>query len=507
MKKLITSIFLILFSISAVFADISIVADGAAQGVGGSAFLIENGSKSAIVDMGMFMDGEEEDDSGMDKRNFEIPQNFIDADALVLTHAHSDHIGRVPLLIALGFSGKIYSTKATKDLAYDFFGNGTGFEFIKRKWFWDKESLKKTKTAHWISDCRGKIKSLAESSKPLRIDELAKEAQSSFVICAICRRKEAQNIISRFIAVEYDKDMFISKSFSFRLIDAAHIPGSASIVFDIDGSRIVFSGDLGSGFSRLNGENNPAPKADAVFVEATNGAGGAIFNLKGFEVFHNDLTAQLSKGKIIWIPALSFNRTQKILYELKIMQDDKILDENIPIYSVSPSANRIISLYEREIKKEKSDWFAKEIYEKQTILPKNLSRKMPKFDKKMIILSSSGDMERGMSRRLYKDLGARDDVFMMIVNYVSPDSLAGKLLAGGADNIKRYGIFSDHPDPDGILRWLSNQDKDANIYLMHGGRNELLQLKSILEKNGWKNVHIVKVKEKISHKRTGRNEK
>jgi metallo-beta-lactamase family protein len=429
MKKFLVLLISILIS-SVVSADIYVTPFGAAGMVSGSSFLVERAADSVIVDCGLFM-GE---DSDSNKRNLKIPPKMLAADFLILTHAHTDHIGRVPFLFSKGFKGKVYSTKATRQLAFTFWTKG---------------------------------------------------------------KKQIQPF---YTAIDYDDKTKLFDKFYFTLSNSAHIPGSASILFEIDGKKILFSGDLGSGFSKLSGQPEIPSQADIVFIETTNAAIEQSFNEDDIETFHKDLLKALAKDKIVWIPALSFNRTQKILYELKTMQDDGSLDKDIPIYSLSPSANRINVLYEKQIKDKKAAWFTKEIYKKGTILPVNLQTKKPEFDKKMIVLSSSGDMDMGMSKQLLKLFLPRKDVFVMIVNYVSPTSAAGKLLQNKKMDIHRYGIFSGHPDSAGLLRWLSKQNKETSIYLIHGDKNAIVTMLDLLKENGWKNVKIAQLEKRIDIK-------
>ncbi|MDR2860619.1 MAG: MBL fold metallo-hydrolase [Elusimicrobiota bacterium] len=495
MKRIQFIVLFFLIFVNSAFAAVSVISYGGAQTVSGSSFLVERGKDSCLVDCGMFM-GEVSSD-----KNFEMPAELINAGALILTHAHTDHIGRVPLLIASGFKGKIYSTQATKYLALEFFRQGTGFEFIKREWFWFPENGKRSYTIHWRFECMNSLKQVKLLQKPMLLKEVRETYGMNFYLCKKCLKYETAEIEKLFITVKYNEEVTLFKDFKFKLINAGHIPGSASVFFEIEGKKILFSGDLGSGFSRLNAKAENPPKADYVFVESTNALIDESTEQSGFMIFRKDLMKALSEKKIVWIPALSFNRTQKVLYELKLMQDEKILDKNVPIYSVSPSANRINAIYEKEIKKEKAGWFAKEIYERGTLLPKNLKKSVSSFDKAMIILSSSGDMDAGMSKKLAGQLLTRDDVFIMIVNYVDPGSLAGNLIERNSFenkkvDIKRYHIFSGHPDIKGISAWLSSQDINSNIYLIHGEKESLMKMENILKRK-YRNVFIAKIKERI----------
>ncbi|MDR2708556.1 MAG: MBL fold metallo-hydrolase [Elusimicrobiota bacterium] len=491
MQKFRSVVLLLLFCFGLTNGEVFVTADGAAGMVSGSSFLLESDGVSCIIDAGMFMENEQ-----IEKRNFRIAPKFLNANALVLTHAHTDHIGRVPLLAASGFNGKIYATAATKALALEFFSNGTGADLIKRKWFWYDDNANK-KIAHWKDFCL-KDEKPQTVLNPINFIDFQKSRKGRWEICKICILSQTAEIEKLFVELEYGQVVELAENFSFKLLDAGHIPGSASVLFNVEETRILFSGDLGSGFLKLQSKSLAAPKSDFVFIETTNGNVESV-DENEFSAFRKDILNALNNSKIVWISALSFHRTQSLLYELKLMQDEGILNSNIPIYSLSPSANRITNLFEQEIVGQKRDWFAKEVYEKETLIPKNFKMQMPIFKGPMIIISSSGDMDMGMSKNLFLKLSPRKDVFMMVVNYVSPTSRAGILLANKEKfNIKKYNIFSGHPVLKEIFRWLENQDKkNTKLYLIHGELENMFSARQVFARAGFANVKILKIDERI----------
>ncbi|MDR1940913.1 MAG: hypothetical protein LBQ47_01125, partial [Endomicrobium sp.] len=279
-----------------------------------------------------------------------------------------------------------------------------------------------------------------------------------------------------------------------------------SVIFEAGGKKIVFSGDLGSGYSRLTGLPDIPQKADALFIEATYADDRHSLNFKDYEVFRKDLIKSVSKGKTVWIPALAFNRTQKVLYEINLMQKEGLLSKDIPVYSVSPSANVMNALYQKEALEKSGGWFLPEVYNGGSVLPKGLRQQMVRgYDAQMILLSASGDMDYGMSEKLAPVMLAKKDVSVMIVNYVSPQSAAARLLSGEYKSkikskalVKKYDIFSDHPDFSGISRWLENQDKDAFIYIIHSSRQNSLNMKKLLEDAGRSNASVALERRKIT---------
>jgi metallo-beta-lactamase family protein len=523
--KLFPAIFAVLFFLLPLFADISVTPYGAAETVSGSCFLLDTGDKKLIVDCGLFMSDAKDLDSDNNisakDKNFYIQKELIDAQSLFLTHAHLDHSGRIPLLIHQGFKGKIYSTKATKELAIALFKERNGFDLIKRKWFWAESQYEKSQgnnkpvIAHWTDECKRNIKSIGYFQDKILLQDLEKNEKVKFILCKNCCEREAEKISEKFVTVDYKEEIQFSNKLKVKFINAAHIPGSASIVFTIDKEKVCFSGDLGSGHSKFNGEFEIPEPVDLIFMEST--YGGKINNNidSEYEIFRKDLKKALKSGNKVWIPAFALNRTQEVLYELKLMQEEGYISKEIPIFSVSPSANAITALYQKEVSnkedKENEDtqreWFLDTVYQEKSILPENTRMQMIRnYNMQMILFSSSGDMDKGKSEQLAPIMLSDKDVFVMIVNYVDPASSAGILLQNKklrfnlkkvAAKIKKYNAFSDHADFEMLQKWLSKQNKDTKIYVIHSNKQNTEQTVNLLREKNWNRVYGAKLGERL----------
>ncbi|MDR0956787.1 MAG: MBL fold metallo-hydrolase [Endomicrobium sp.] len=509
MKKTILAVFFILLMFSIVFASVSVTHYGASKPVFGSCFLLETQNAKVIIDCGIFIRDDIINDSN--QKNLQILHKLIKAEAIFLTHAHLDHSGKIPLLVHEGFKGFIYSTEATKQLTLALFRNRKGFDLIKRKWFWSESQKIKVRSnhnvvvVHWTDDCKNNIKSIEYSKDEVTLDDLEKKEGIRFVLCKNCCEVETKKIAKHFVALKYNEDIKISDNLKAKFINAGHIPGSASIIFESDGKKMLFSGNLGSGYSRFNDEFSIPEAVDLIFMEAT--YCDKKNKMEHYNVFRNDLKKAISSKKIVWIPSLALNRTQKVLYELKLMQDAGILSKKIPIYSISSSANVITSLYQKEVSKKDvktslRDWFLEEVYRKGTILPVNVKLQMIRnYNTQMILLSSSGDMDRGLSEQLIPKMLMKKDVFVMIVSYVNPKSNAGLILQNkkthlGVKNIakvKKYDVFSDHADFCMLQKWLSKQNKNVKIYIIDSNKEHSQIIENLLKDEGWINVHFANV--------------
>ncbi|MDR1244224.1 MAG: MBL fold metallo-hydrolase [Endomicrobium sp.] len=507
MKKIILAFFSLIFFVKFAYTTVSVIPYGAAETVSGSCFLLGDENFSVVVDCGIFMS---EGLESVEDKNRNIDPKLVRAKVLCLTHAHLDHSGKIPLLISNGFNGTIYSTDATKEIALELFKNRNGFDLIKRKWFWSlsqKEKAKRGKSfviAHWRPECKKNIKSLEYSKDLGYLTDLEKQEGMKFLLCKNCCELETQEIEKYFVTVDYNLENKLFENLTVKFINAGHIPGSASLMFTLGDKKILFSGDLGSGYSRFNGMFDVPESADLIFMEATYGSSNKKSSNKQYDSFRKDLVKALSKNKIVWIPALSLNRTQKVLYELKLMHQEGLLSKQVPIYSISPSANSVTTLYQKELlySQGKRDWFLENVYQEGSILPTDTKLQMVRsYDKQMILFSSSGDLDKGKSYQLVPKMLSNKNVFVMLVNYVSPLSNAGLALKGKklhdsakcVASVKQYDIFSDHADFDMLQKWLLKQNKNVKIYIVHSSKQHSQDIIKALRKSGWQNVNSAKI--------------
>ncbi|MDR3253421.1 MAG: MBL fold metallo-hydrolase [Endomicrobium sp.] len=370
--------------------------------------------------------------------------------------------------------------------------------------------------AHWNESCKDDIKLIEYSDDKILLKDLEKKENIRFLLCKKCCKKEIENIKNKFITAEYNDNIKISDNITVKFINAGHIPGSASVIFTVGNQKVLFSGDLGSGYSRFNGIFDIPEKVDLIFMEATYADDKNQLSMSQYELFRKDLQSAAASGKTIWIPALSCNRTQKILYELKLMQDNGKLSREMPIYSVSTSANAVTSLYQNEVKKRKTNyqgaisnsWFLEDVYQKGSILPENVKlQRIRNYDAQMILISSSGDMDKGISAMLLPKMLTRKNVFIMIVNYVNLYSNVGLLLQNKRTHssikslakIKKYDIFSDHIDFYSLPKWLLNQDKNVEIYIIHLSDKNMQNAIKFLKDKGWRRVNGTKIRKSIRY--------
>ncbi len=506
-----------LFTAQLTYAEISVQYFGGAERVSGSCALLKTDNASVIIDCGTFY---EEGSLPVDNQN--INPVLLNADALVLTHAHIDHAGLIPVLVGKGFKGNIYCTSATKKIVFELYDDGWNFEEVEQNYFWSKtqrlncqQKQRGTVTLHWFDKCSNSIANKESLNKKVSAEELKKIYKTKFRLCKKCLNAYLKNLSNRFVEIKYHNIMKISDGISFSLHNAGHIPGSASIFFYVtDGNlskTIIFSGDLGSGYSKLVLNKEISKKADYIFVEGTYGSGNRKIDFSDYGNFQKTLADELNKNNIVWIPALALQRTQKVLYEIKKAQDKGIINKNVPVYSLSPSSNGLTKLYEAEIKNPSAEkWFSEDIYGENSLIPvKYITSKPKEYPKPAIVLSASGMMDKGVSFSLLGRLLPRKDVSVFLVSYAGPQTPAGQLKKGAkkiktkygpvevSASVKSFDIFSDHPGINETIRWLGEDNKITNIYLVHGEKKELESAKEILKQRGFVNSKVAPVNKKI----------
>lgn len=282
---------------------------GGAEMVTGSHFLISDGTTKVLVDCGLEQGKESNEMSAYEP--FAYDPSTIDA--LIITHAHLDHVGRAPLLVREGFRGVIYMTPPTRDLS----------ELIVR----DSEHI------------------LGEKARERGIPRLYDE-------------KDVETFLSLIQTVRYRHEEKLSPTLSFMLRNTGHILGSASVRFAdaSDGSSFAITSDIGASPSPLLPDAEPIPDADVVLIESVYGDRQNTEKEHRVERLQEILSRAIARGGAVLIPAFSIERTQLMLYELSNLFEQGKLP-NVPVYLDSPLGIAVTGVY----KKWSMEYFKKDV--------------------------------------------------------------------------------------------------------------------------------------------------
>lgn len=451
---------------------------GAARNVTGSKHLITltKGTK-ILLDCGMFQGMGDE----TDEMNEEFGFNPAEVNYLVLSHAHIDHCGLIPKLVAEGFKGPIFCTAPTMDLARILLLDSAKIQMQDAEYSNKHRQRKGLPLIH-----------------PLYTDDDAIAALSFFKI------------------VDYKTEHRIDDDVVLFFTDAGHIVGSAAVHLTIteDGHRqqISFSGDVGGYDDMLLRAPEVFPQADYILLESTYG-----------DSLHKDLeptAAQLGEiirhtcvvkgGKVI-IPAFSVGRTQEVIYALNSLDLKGTLpDVNYYIDSpLSEKATQVLKdhpgVYNPEVKEvQKTDHDIFNFKGLKFIQSVEESKALNNDPRPCVIISASGMAEAGrVKHHIKNNIGNQKNTILM-VGYCEPRSLGGRLIAGqpvvsifGEEydvraEVRSIKSMSAHGDYEDLLKFVSCQDpaKVKTIFLVHGEYDVQQNFREKLLEKGFKNVVI-----------------
>jgi len=450
---------------------------GAARTVTGSKHLItlKNGTQ-ILLDCGLFQ--------GMGRVTDKL-NDFFGFDAkkvtyLVLSHAHIDHCGLLPKLVAEGFEGKIFCTSATMDLA--------------RILMMDSAKIQMQDAEFSNRHLRGG----EEMEEPLYTDE------------------DVTKTLSQMKIVEYEEDFDIEAGIRLRFTDAGHILGSAAVHLTIteDGkpTRITFSGDVGRYGDLLLKSPQQFDQADYILMESTYGDSlhkdlDPIENML-LEIINN--TCKVKKGKVI-IPAFAVGRTQELLYALNGLELKGKLPD-VLYYVDSPLSSKATEILKnhpevynngvKEILKVDHDIFG--FKGLRFIESVEESKALNADPRPCVIISASGMAEAGRVKHHIRNNINNQKNTILMVGYCEPNSLGGKLIAGQKvveifrdeyevkAEVRSIKSMSAHGDYEDLLHFLSGQDpaKVKQLFLVHGEYEVQQHFASKLKDAGFKHVAI-----------------
>lgn len=429
---------------------------GAARNVTGSKHLVRlNDGTAILLDCGMFQ--------GMGEHTEDMNEHFgfnpHNVDYMILSHAHIDHCGLIPRLVAEGFTGPIFCTAPTMDLS--------------RILLMDSARIQEQDVEYSNKHRKRNGQQLLE---PLYNEDQAIASLRQFKI------------------VDYNEEHEIKPGVKFSFTDAGHLVGSASVHLWIeeDGKEtaITFSGDVGRYSDMLLKSPQPFPQADYILLESTYGDSlhkdvGAIEDALLEEIKH---TCEIKKGKLI-IPAFSVGRTQELLYALNTLELKGILPD-LKYYVDSPlseKATQVLMNHPEVYNQEVSDVLkvdANPFGFKGLTFIQSVEESKALNDKPepCIIISSSGMAEAGRVKHHIKNNINSHKNTILLVGYCEPNSLGGRLLRGEHDVYifgERYEVnaevrsiksMSAHGDYEDLLHFISCQDpkKAKKVFLVHG---------------------------------------
>lgn len=451
---------------------------GAARTVTGSKHLLRlNKGLKILLDCGMFQ--------GLGERTHELNRHFgfdpAEIDMLILTHAHIDHSGLIPLLVKHGFTGPVYCTPATYDLCSIMLLDSAHIQEMDVKYV-NKRRVRKH----------------LEPYKPLYTVE------------------DAKRCLRHFVGVEAGSHFSVDEDVDLLFTPVGHILGAAAINLTIreddKTTRLAYTGDIGRPNPPIISPPEPFPQCDYLITESTYGDRLHEATKPSLDHFLTIVieTCVLKKGKLI-IPAFSVGRTQEIVYALDRLENEGRLP-HIPVFVDSPlstNATEIMRKHSYSFNKSIQEYMEKDPdpfgFNRLTYVTEaEASKKMNRISEPCIIISASGMAEAGRIKHHLANNISNPANTILIVGYCEPESLGGRL-AAGADEVRIFGenylvkahvetitSLSAHGDYEEMLSFLACQDATEvkKVFLVHG-QYEVQQSYSLRLMNaGFRNVEI-----------------
>ncbi|MES2795100.1 MAG: MBL fold metallo-hydrolase [Bacteroidota bacterium] len=462
---------------------------GAARQVTGSMYLLELADDyRVLIDCGTDMDRklyDEKEETIKSEFGF-FPFDATQINLVVLTHAHIDHSGNIPMLYQAGFEGQVLCTTATYELA----------ELL----LYDSAHLH----AKRLKAAQGDTK---KSKK--KMDHLQK--RGDFYL-----EKQVKDSLENFVTLQFNRKFKVIEGLNVTFIPAGHLLGAAHVIFDIyengEKKSICFSGDLGRFNYPLHVDPEPVPACDYLICETTYGG-----RKHEDEMMPEDALADVIQrtcidipGRMI-VPSFSVGRTQTLLYTLNRLYTERGFTP-IKVFSDSPLAKASTRVYQRNIgllNKEAKDYQKEneslfDFENLQYVVSEKESKAIDNYNEPCIIVSSSGMVQGGrVEYHIAQNIGNTYCTILMI-GYASEGTLGNRLMNGqktinikGKEvevkaNIEKIDVFSGHADQDGLLKFVNYQSKEKlkNIFLVHGESSSMDVFKELLQNEGYSSVTI-----------------
>jgi len=444
---------------------------GAAGTVTGSKTLLHVDKKVYLIDCGLFQ--------GLKKRRLlnwrKLPLDESTLGAVLLTHAHIDHSGYLPVLVKNGFKGNVFTTTATKALCGVLLPDAAYLQEEDAK-FANKHGFLKHSPA-----------------------------------LPLFTHDDAEAALNLFKTVEWNKPLHIEEKLTATWFEAGHILGASFIQLNISGTRVLFSGDLGRMNCPVMHPPYTPPETDYLILESTYG-NRTHPEEDVLSALQKIIERTLHRGGSVLIPSFAVGRSQQMLYYIHQLKTSGKLAKNVPVYLDSPMATKATKLFcdFHDAQALTQDECVKMVREVNFISTQEDSKKINTPEKPSIIISASGMATGGRVVHHLKFLAPEQKNTLLFIGFQAPGT-RGEALLHGAKHIKIHGeqipvhaeiasieSLSAHADQDEIMAWLRRFPKaPKKVFLNHGEDESRKGLKEKIEQElHWK-VHIPEDLEEI----------
>jgi metallo-beta-lactamase family protein len=428
---------------------------GAARTVTGSCYVLECEHARFAIDCGMHQGNRVIEARNWDENGMYRPESL---DFILLTHAHIDHSGLLPRLVAKGFKGPVYTTAPTKDLLNIMLEDSARIQETEAQW---------------------------RSTKKLRAGDPPVEPLYTV--------EQAQDALKRLKIKEYNTSFEPTEGIRVVFNDAGHILGSAFIELWIkegeEETKLVFSGDLGRPNQLLVRNPETVEHADFLFLESTYGSRNHKNETQSREELAEAIAYSYERGEKVIIPAFAVERTQELLYSFYLLRQEGKLPDDMPVYVDSPLAIKATEIFRRhwdyydhdtkELGKNGENPL--ELHNLRYTLTAEESRAINTSQGPAIVIAGSGMANAGRIKHHLRHNIWKPGASVVFVGFQA-EGTPGRRIVDGAQTIRilgeelsvkarvfTIGGFSGHAGQTQILDWLSHfRNPEVQVYLIHG---------------------------------------
>jgi metallo-beta-lactamase family protein len=464
---------------------ISLTFLGATGQVTGSCYLLETASHRVLLDCGMFQGNRETEKQNTEDFQFDPAK----IDAVVLSHAHLDHCGRLPKLAKEGFTGPVYLTEASFPLLDLMLKDAVHLQLKDTEW-----------------------------------ENKRRERAGKALLEPLYELEDVETLLALRVAVAYKSTTEILPGISVTFHEAGHILGSSIVQLVIkdghDSKTLVFSGDLGNPNSPLLRDADIITEADVLLLESTYGDRDHQPLANTLAELHDILAvAAQNRGNVI-MPAFAIGRTQDLIYWLgKLQRQGKLPQQHIFLDSpMAISASHIYAEHSQLFNVDDPEFRAVaphgwQAWLKGLVYSETAEESMAinRLSGGAIIIAGSGMCNGGRIRHHLKYNLWRRNAHVVIAGFQAQGTLGRMLVDGNksvlkilgsevnvAAHIHTLGALSAHADQSQLLQWAGHfKDPKPRLYLVHGEKNAALSLQTCFNRRGW-HAHIPKIGERIT---------
>lgn len=427
---------------------------GATETVTGSKYLISYNSKNILIDCGLFQGYKE-----LRLRNWStLPIDPKKIDAVILTHAHIDHSGYLPLLMKNGYKGPIYATQGTKDLCSIMLPDSGHIQ---------EEDAYQANKYHY---------SKHTPALPLYT------------------KLEAEKVLQQFVTIDYQSPFKVDQNCQFSFFPAGHILGASIVEIIVCNKKIIFSGDLGRRNDPIIVEPTQIEQADYIIIESTYG-NRLHEKTSPYNELKNIILDTAKHGGTLIIPAFTVGRTQTILYYIHQLKLKNAIP-NIPVFVDSPMATKVTHLLEQYVGEHRlSKKECLKVSQTATYISTvEESKQIDNYSMPIIIISASGMATGGRVLHHLKIFAPDPKNTILFTGYQAGGTRGARMLNGEPEikihgkmipvnaKIKNLNNISAHADYEETLYWLSHfKEKPKTTFITHGEPDSAISLKEKIE--------------------------